>query len=82
MCLAPTVTARGRGRLNIKYELQSSWYGENVTDLFQLKELCTEGDASEYFDDDRPSLDVKLFLQYSHVKLAIHAYAQCPATDC
>ena len=87
MCVCvPTVTAlhnaRGRRRLSIKYELLSSWYGENVPELLQVKEVCTEGDASEYFDDDRPSLGVKLFLQYSHVKLVIHAYAQCPATDC
>ncbi len=59
--------ARGRGRLSMKYELLSAWYGENVPELVQLKDMCTEGDASEYFDDDRPSFDVKQSLQFTRL---------------
>ena len=49
-------TARGPGRLSIKYELLLSWYGENVPELFRVKDMSTEGDANESFDDDRPIL--------------------------
>ena len=42
----------------MKYELSPSWFGENIPDLSELRDLCTLDDSTDYCEDDRTSSHV------------------------